>query len=95
MKKFLITLLIATFLLIAYASKPDDRTCIIATAKQVWGNVVPDPNIYPSYYNQFMDVTSQSIKIDDWVFLKQIKYKTQNGFKLIGYGAFKRVIPVP
>lgn len=93
MKRFLIILFVATFFLIAYASKPDDKTCIIAAVKEVWGNKTPDPDRSPRFFNQFMDITSQSVKINDWVFLKQVKYKTNDGFVLVGFGAFKRFIP--
>ena len=94
MKRILFALLIVLLLVTAIASKPDDKTCIIATVKAVWGNYMPDTS-NPVYYEQFMDVTSQAVKIDDWWVVKRLRYKYgKEGFKTVGYGAFKRVFIV-
>ena len=74
----------------AYSSKPDDKTCIIKAVKAVWGKRVPDERL-PLCYEPFMDLTSQSVKINDWIFLKRIQYKYKNGYITVGIGAFKKV----
>lgn len=91
MKRFAIILFSALFLLIAYASKPDDRTCIIEGIKAVWGRYTPSADV-PVYYNQFMDLNSNSIVIKDWVILKQVRYKyNESVTKTVGIGALNRV----
>ena len=91
MKRILIALFFIMVLTIAYFTKPDNKTCIIAAVKAVWGNRMPD--LYtPEYYEQFMDLMSESVEIDDWVFLKRIRYRVnekQQG--TVGFAAFKRV----
>lgn len=72
----------------AYSSKPDDKTCIIKAVQAVWGNRVPDEKL-PLFYEPFMDLTSQSVKINDWIFLKRIQYKYN--YVTIGFGFFKKV----
>lgn len=91
MKKTIIIILLVFTLFAAYSSKPDDKTCTIEAVKAVWGDRVPDVN-RPIYYESFMNLTSQSVKIDDWVFLKRIQYKFVSGYKTVGIGAFKKVI---
>lgn len=83
-------ILLAFTLFAAYSSKPDDKTCIIAAVKAVWGNHVPSEKL-PLYFNPFMDITSESVKVNDWIFLKRIQYKYKNDFVTIGFGAFKKV----
>jgi hypothetical protein len=90
MGKIIIALLIGAFLLAAYSTKPDDKTCMIEAAKAVWGNRMPTEE-RPEYFNQFMDVTSELIEIKDWVFLKQINYKFAKEKRTVAYGAFRRV----
>lgn len=90
MSKIIIIILVAFTLFAAYSSKPDDKTCIIEAVKFVWGDRVPDEKL-PLYYEPFMDLTSQSVKIDDWIFLKRIQYKLKSGYATVGIGAFKRV----
>ena len=92
MKKVVIPLAIITLLGAAYATKPDTKTCQKAAVKAVWGSVTPDENKLPVYYEQFMNTTSKSVEIDDWVFLKRIKYRTNKGAKLVGYGLFHKVL---
>lgn len=83
-------MLVAFTLFAAYASKPDDRTCIIEAVKSVWGHLTPDTT-RPLYYEQFMELTSKSVEIDDWIFFKRIKYKFKNKTSTVGIGAFKKV----
>lgn len=90
MKKIIVLMLVAFTLFAAYASKPDDKTCIIQAVNSVWGKLVPDIR-KPMYYEQFMDVASKSVEIDDWVFLKRIRYKFTTGTATVGFGAFKKV----
>ncbi len=90
MKKFIILSLLAIFLFFAYASKPDDKTCIISAVTSVWGNLTPTPK-KPMYYDQFMNITSKFVVIHDWIFFKQIEYKFKEGVYTVGIGAFKKV----
>ena len=90
MKKIIISILIVFALFAAFESKPDDRTCILATVRAVWGDRVPDET-KPMYFEPFMDLTSKSVKIDNWIFLKRMRYKTKNDYFTVGFGAFKRI----
>ena len=90
MRKIIIIILIAFALFGAYESKPDDKTCIIQVVKSVWGKYMPDLRI-PMYYEQFMNETSKQVEINDWVFLKRIKYNFKDGPKTVGLAAFNRV----
>ena len=91
MKRFAIIVFTALFFLIAYVSKPDDRTCIIEGVQSVWSKYIPSAE-KPLYYNQFMDLTSKSVLIDDWVFLKRIRYQFNDEVtKTIAIGAFNKV----
>lgn len=94
MRKIIILLIIAFTLFAAYASKPDDRTCIIESVKFVWQEHVPSIS-RPVYYEQFMDLTSKSVDIDDWFFIKRIKYRFTDKTRTVGIGAFKKVFKVP
>lgn len=91
MKRILIILFIVTILAIAYYTKPDDKTIKEVAVKAVWGNLMPDKYKSPEYYEQFMDLNSDDVKIDDWIFFKHIKYKLGKKQLNIGIGAFKRV----
>jgi hypothetical protein len=90
MKKILLILLAALVLLVAYFSKPSDKACIIAAVEAVWGSRTPDKYKVPAYYEQFMNLNSPSVKIDDWVLLKRIKYDIGGKEYTIGYGAFNK-----
>lgn len=90
MGKIILIILIAFALFAAYSSKPDDKTCIIAAVKAVWGNRVPNEKL-SMYFNQFMDIASQSVKVNNWIFMKSIEYKYKNEYKTVGFGAFKKV----
>lgn len=91
MKKLVLIVVLGIILLVAYGTKPDDKTCIIDSVKSVWGKYTPDLQ-NPNMYEQFMNVTSQSVEVDDWVFLKRIRYKTKTGYVTVGFGAFKKVM---
>ncbi len=91
MKRILISLFVIMVLTIAYFTKPDNKTCIIEAVKAVWGDRVPDLST-PQYYEQFMNVTSKAVEIDDWWFLKRIRYRVdKEKVGTVGFGAFKRV----
>lgn len=93
MAKIIILLIIIFTLFTAYSSRPEDKTCIIEAVKSVWGKFVPDIS-RPVYYEQFMNETSKAVKIDNWVFLKRIQYKTNDGFLTVGYAAFNKVFTI-
>jgi hypothetical protein len=93
MKKIVVVILLVFTLFAAYASKPDDKTCIIEAVKSVWGRLTPDVS-RPIYYEQFMDLTSKSVEIDDWIFLKRIKYKFKTGTATVAIGAFNKVFTI-
>lgn len=94
MKKTIVLILLAFLLFAAYSSKPDDKTCIIGAVKAVWGNRVPSTS-KPIYYEQFMDLTSQSVVINDWIFLKRIRYIYPKETRTVAFGAFKKVFTLP
>ncbi len=77
-------------LLVAYASRPTDKKCIIEGVSIVWGSNVPDQEL-SRYYEAFMNATSKAIVIDDWIFVKRIKYKFKGGPRTVAFGAFNRV----
>lgn len=92
MKKWIaVTVLLA--LVVAYFTKPDDKTCIIEGVKAVWGNMTPDPDSSPLMFEQFMDVNSKSVEVKDWLFLKQVKYKVADKASTVAYAAFRKVYP--
>ena len=91
MKKIIIFSIIAIILIAAYVTKPDDKTCIIGGVKAVWGNITPDPYQKPDFFEQFMNLNSEDVKLKDWIFFKQIIYKAGNERKTVGIGAFKHV----
>ena len=92
MKKIVLLLSVVVILTIAYVTKPDDKTCIIAAVNAVWGNKTPDMKIFPGYYNQFMDLNSKQVIVDDWIFLKRIRYRFPKKEYNIGFGMFNRII---
>ena len=92
MKKLLLLFALGIFVLIAYRTKPDDKTCIEAAVKVVWRNRVPDKDKYPGYYSQFMNTISPNVVVDDWVFLKRVRYKLAKRDLTVGIGMFRQVI---
>jgi hypothetical protein len=91
MKKIIAIILTLFALFVAYSSKPDDKTCTLKAVRAVWGNAVPTEE-KPLYFEPFMDNISQSVKINDYVFLKRIQYKTNTGYKTVGVGIFNKVV---
>jgi hypothetical protein len=90
MKKILLALFIL-FLGIAYLTKPDDKTCIIEGTKAVWGKLVPDVNVFPGLFEQYMNIASKDVEVKDWVFWKTVLYKVNNEQKTVAIGAYKNV----
>ena len=83
--------LLAVLLAAAYITKPDDKKCIIAAVESVWGPLTPDKFKRAQYYEQFMDINSKSVAVDDWIFVKRIRYQFGEEYKVVGYGAFANV----
>lgn len=92
MKRILLLLSFAVILTIAYFTKPDDKTCIIAAVKAVWGSRTPDVKVKPAFFEQFMNLNSKQVVIDDWIFFKRIRYRFPKKEYNIGIGAFNRII---
>ncbi|HEV8083868.1 MAG TPA: hypothetical protein VGP55_11725 [Chitinophagaceae bacterium] len=88
-------IVIAIILIIVIAAvytKPDDRTIKIETINAIWGDVVPTPEKTPQFYEQFMNITTVNIYIDDWLLLKRIQYKMKQGKQTVGFAAFGKVM---
>lgn len=83
--------IVVIILIIAAATKPDDKTIKIEVVKAIWGRRVPTMNT-PQYYNQFMDLTTKNIDIDDWIFLKRIEFTVKDTTSTIGFAAFGKVM---
>ncbi|MEP7251495.1 MAG: hypothetical protein ABI683_03920 [Ginsengibacter sp.] len=83
---------IVLILVIAFFTKPDDKTIKIKTINALWGDMVPDVNDKPDFYESFMNTTTVAITIDDWLLLKRIKYKTKDGDPTVGFAAFGQVM---
>lgn len=88
MRRFFFFLLLL-FFLVAYVTKPDDKTCIIEGVRAVWGTRVPKAGT--QLFEQFMDLTNSDVRVKDWVLFKQVKYQMPSGEKTVAYGAFKNV----
>ena len=84
-------LLVIIILMIAAFTKPDDKKIKIDVIAALWGDKVPD-KVTPQYYEQFMNLTTRDIDIDDWLFVKRIKYTVNHNTAIIGYGAFGKVM---
>jgi hypothetical protein len=91
MKRIVPWLLLPVILIVAYVTKPDDKTCIIAAVDAVWGYRVPNKYDKPDFYEQFMNITSKQVYVDDWIFLKRIRYRFPKREYNIGIGAFHHV----
>lgn len=91
-KIFLITvLLVVIILIIAVFTKPSDKEIKIQVVDALWGKWVPGRD-YPAHYEEFMDLVTKDIDIDDWVFLKRIKDMVKDSTITVGYAAFGKVI---
>ncbi len=88
---FISVLSILIVLIIAAFTKPDDKKIKIAVIDALWGNRVPD-KATPQYYEQFMNLTTKDIDIDNWLFVKRIKYTVKDTTYTIGYAAFGKVM---
>ena len=91
MRKYLLVISLIGILTVAYFTKPDDKTCIIAAVKAVWGDRTPDEK-KSIMYNKFMDLTSKQVIIDDWIFVKRIRYRFPKKEYNIGIGVFNQII---
>ena len=85
-------LLIIIIALIAAYTKPDDKTITEKAVQAVWGNLTPGKYRFPEYYEQFMNLNSENVDIDDWLVVKRIQYTFGNDKKIIGYAAFGKVM---
>lgn len=86
-----VILFLVVLLVVAYATRPTDKNCIIAAVEGVWGSRTPDKYNAPVYYEQFMDLNSKMVMVDDWIFLKRIRYRVGQEYRTVGYGAFTRI----
>jgi hypothetical protein len=93
MRKLVIILLLLVFV-VAYFTKPDDKTCIIGAVKAVWGDVTPNPYDKPAMFESFMNLQSRNVQVADWVFLKRVKYVIPGYQKTVALGAFRNVFPL-
>ncbi len=90
MRKIIWVGVILVFLIIAYCTKPDNKTIIIESVTAMWGDRTPTVET-PQYYEQFMNLNSKSVHIDDWVIAKRVKYKIGDFNKTIALAAFGRM----
>ena len=86
-----VILLLIALLAVAYATKPTNKNCIIAAVEGLWGQRTPDKYKFPGYYEDFMNLNSKMVLVDDWIFLKRIRYRFGQEYRTVGYGAFTRV----
>ncbi len=85
-------IIVVIFITIAVLTKPDDRTIKIATINAIWGDKAPRPEDAPQFYEQFMNITTVDIYINDWWLLKRIQYKFAKGTETVGIAAFGKVM---
>lgn len=88
----IISVLLIIIVIIAAYTKPDDKTIMEKTVKAVWGNLTPHKYSSPQYYDQFMNLNSPNVDIDDWLVVKRIRYIIGDQKKSIGYAAFGQVM---
>lgn len=91
MRRLLPLLLLVAVLVVAYFTKPDDKTCIIAAVQAMWGSRTPDVYAKPALYEEFMNLTSKQVSVDDWIFLKRVRYHTPVKEYNIGIGMFNHI----
>jgi hypothetical protein len=94
MKKnfIIVSILIATIFIVAAFTKPPDKEIKINVIEAIWGDRVPNKYDKPEFYEQFMNITTRAIIIDDWLFIKRIRYLVGNDKKIIGYAAFGKIM---
>lgn len=91
-KNIIIVSIIAAIFIVAAFTKPTDKEIKIDVIDAIWGNRVPDKYNAAQYYEQFMNITTQAVIIDDWLFIKRIRYSIGNDKKIIGYAAFGKIM---
>jgi hypothetical protein len=85
-------LLIVVVLIIAAFTKPDDKRIKIEVVKAIWGKKIPNMYSKPDLYEEFMNLTTQDIDIDDWIFLKRIKFTIRDTANTVGFAAFGKIM---
>ena len=88
---FSTAVLIIALLVVAYASKPTDKACIIGGVKAVWGEVTPDPYKSPRFFELFMNLNNKNVQVKDLLFFKKITYTIGGERRTVAIGAFKNV----
>ena len=92
-KRILIPVLIlVVILIIAAFTKPDDKTIKIEVIDAIWGKTQPDKYKAAQYYEEFMNLTTQDIGINDWLFFKRITYTIHDTTTTVGFAAFGKVM---
>lgn len=89
---FISVLFVAVILIIAAFTKPDDKRIKIEVIDAIWGKTQPDKYKAAQYYEEFMNLTTQDIDIDDWIFLKRIKFTLRDTTNTVGFAAFGKVM---
>ena len=87
-----LVLLFAIILIIAASTKPGDKRIKIEVVDAIWGTRVPNKYDKPDFYEQFMNITTQDIGINDWLFIKRITYTIHDTTNTVGYAAFGKVM---
>jgi hypothetical protein len=88
--RILLIIVVAFILFLAYVSKPGDKECKEFAVKAAWGKTMPEKLKFPEYYEQFMDLNHENVVINDYIFLKHLKYKVSGEEKPVAIAAFKR-----
>ena len=93
-KKILIPVLIIVtiILIIAAFTKPNDKRIKIEVVEAIWGKKIPNMYSKPDLYEEFMNLTTQDIDIDDWIFLKRIKFTLRDTTNTVGFAAFGKIM---
>ena len=91
-KWIIVSILIATIFIVAAFTKPTDKKIKINVIEAIWGARVPNKYDKPDFYEQFMNITTQAVIIDDWLFIKRIRYLVGSDKKIIGYAAFGKIL---
>ena len=91
-KNLVIVLLITAIFTIAAFTKPSDKKIKINVIEAIWRDRVPDKYDKPAFYEQFMNITTEAVIIDDWLFMKRIRYTVGKDKKLLGYAAFGKIL---
>ena len=92
-KRILISVIVvAVILIIAAFTKPDDKRIKIEVIDAIWGKTQPDKYKAAQFYEEFMNLTTQDIHIDDWIFLKRITFTLRDTTNTVGFAAFGKVM---